>query len=95
MKRLVKKIPKFKSYQEEAKFWDTHSIADFKKELKKTKLEVKKPLKMTFTVRLDPKTVKELDSVAKEKGVGPRTLARMWLLEKLKEEYYTIKSTLV
>ncbi len=82
-------MPKFKNYEEETRFWGTHSIADFRKELKKTNLEVKKPLKMTFTVRLDPKTVKELDSVAKEKGVGPRTLARMWLLEKLKEDYYS------
>lgn len=89
MKKVIKKIPKFKNYEEEAKFWDTHSIADYKKELKKIKLEIKRPLKMTFTVRLDPKTVKELDSVAKEKGVGPRTLARMWLLEKLKEDYYS------
>ncbi len=88
MKRLTK-IPKFKNYEEEAHFWDTHSIADFKRELKKADVKVKIPLKMTFTVRLDPKTVKELDSVAKEKGVGPRTLARMWLLEKLKEEYYS------
>lgn len=89
MKKTITKIPKFKSYEEEAHFWDTHSIADFKGELKKVDLKVKKPLKMTFTVRLDPKTVKELDNVAKDKGVGPRTLARMWLLEKLKEEYYT------
>ncbi len=88
MKKLTK-IPKFKNYEEEAHFWDTHSIADFKGELKKADVKVKIPLKMTFTVRLDPKTVKELDSVAKEKGVGPRTLARMWLLEKLKEEYYS------
>lgn len=89
MKKVTKGIPKFKNYEDEARFWDTHSIADFTKELKKTKLEVKKPLKMTFTVRLDSKTIKELDSVAQEKGVGPRTLARMWLLEKLKDEYYS------
>ncbi len=89
MKKELKKIPKFKTYEEEASFWDTHSIADFKGELQKVDLTVKKPLKMTFTVRLDPKTVKELDNVAKDKGVGPRTLARMWLLEKLKDEYYS------
>ena len=71
--KKVTRIPKFKNYEEEAHFWDTHSIADFKSELKKTKLEVKKPLKMTFTVRLDSKTIKELDSVAQEKGVGPTT----------------------
>ncbi len=89
MEKTVTKIPKFKTYEEEVRFWDNHSIADFRKELKKTKVTVKKPLKMVFTVRLDQKTVKDLDSVAQEKGIGPRTLARMWLLEKLKGEYYS------
>lgn len=89
MKKTATKIPKFKTYEEEARFWDTHSIADFSSELKKTKVKVAKPLKLTFTVRLDKNTIKQLDGIAKEKGVGPRTLARVWLLEKLKEEYYT------
>lgn len=26
------KIPKFKTYEEEAKFWDTHSVTDFEDE---------------------------------------------------------------
>lgn len=87
MKKAVTKIPKFKTYEEEARFWDTHSIADFSGDLKKTKVTVKKPLKLTFTVRLDQQTVKRLDEIAKDKGIGPRTLARVWLLEKLKEEH--------
>jgi len=81
-----KKIPKFKNRQEEIKFWDTHSIADYTNELKRVKVNVAKPLKMTFTVRLDPDTIKQLDKFARGKGLGPRTLARMWLLEKLKDE---------
>jgi len=91
MKKVINKIPKFKTYQEEARFWDTHSIADYKNELKKTKVVVTKPLKLTFTVRLDSDTIRKLDNVAKEKGIGPRTLARVWLLEKLKEEYRVIR----
>lgn len=89
MRRSITKIPKFKTYEEEAHFWDTHSIADFRREFRKTKVKVSKPLKLTFTVRLDDHTVDQLDRVAKEKGIGPRTLARVWLLEKLKEEYYS------
>ena len=81
----MKKIPKFKTREDEARFWNTHSIADYKNELKKINVEVAKPLKMTFTVRLDSETIRKLDQVAREKGLGPRTLARMWLLEKLKE----------
>ena len=89
MKKTATKIPKFNTYEEEAHFWDTHSIADFPNELKKTKVKISKPLKLTFTVRLDKHTIRQLDDIAKEKGIGARTLARVWLLEKLKEEYYT------
>lgn len=77
------KIPKFKNYEEEALFWDTHSIVDFKDELKRVNMEVKKPLKVTFSLRLDAKTISELDKVARKKGIGPATLARMWILEEL------------
>lgn len=34
---MTKKIPKFKSDKEAAKFWNTHSLADFEKELKPAK----------------------------------------------------------
>ena len=77
------RIPKFKNYQEEAHFWDVHSIADFKDELRKVDMKVKKPLKVTFSLRLDPKTIGKLDKVARKKGIGPATLARMWILEEL------------
>lgn len=86
---MTKKLPKFKNLDEEAKFWDTHSVTDYGKVISPKKMDIKSPLKMTFTVRLESKTVNELDNIAKEKGIGPRTLARMWLLEKLKEEYQT------
>ncbi|MEK7498226.1 MAG: CopG family antitoxin [Patescibacteria group bacterium] len=86
---MIKKLPKFKNYDEEAKFWDTHSVTDYGKVIDPKDVRVKKPIKMTFTVRLDRQTVTKLDEVADEKGIGPATLARMWLLEKLKEEYQT------
>jgi len=31
---MTKKIPKFKNYKEEAKFWDTHDISDYIDEMK-------------------------------------------------------------
>lgn len=34
-----KKIPLFKTMQEEADFWDTHSINDYLSELKETRIE--------------------------------------------------------
>lgn len=92
-KRKIKKLPKFKSYEEEARFWDTHSVTDYGIPIDSKMVRVKKPVKIIFSVRIDKETVKELDSVAREKGIGPATLARMWLLEKLKEEYKSEQKT--
>lgn len=81
-----RKIPDFSSYEEERKYWDTHSLADHREELKRVNLHVSPDLKLTFTVRLDKETIQRLDEIARKKGIGPRTLARMWLLEKLREK---------
>jgi CopG antitoxin of type II toxin-antitoxin system len=41
MKKKTNKIPKFKSKDEEAKFWDTHSFADYWDEFKPVDIIVK------------------------------------------------------
>lgn len=78
-----KKIPRFKSYEEEADFWDTHSPLDFGT-WKEVKLEFAKPLVHILGVRLDAKTIDLLAKLGGEMGIGPSTLVRMWVLEKLK-----------
>lgn len=78
-----KPIPKFKSYEEEADFWDTHSPLDYGT-WKEVKLEVVKPLEHILGVRLDAKTIDRLTEVGSEVGIGPSTLVRMWIMEKLR-----------
>lgn len=78
-----KKIPRFKSYEEEADFWDTHSPLDYGT-WKEVKLEFAKPLVHILGVRLDAKTIDLLAKLGGEMGIGPSTLVRMWVLEKLK-----------
>ena len=38
------------------------------------------------TIRFEPATMNELKTYASEKGIGVTTLARMWILERLKVE---------
>jgi hypothetical protein len=80
-----KKIPRFKNRDEEADFWDTHSPVDYG-EWEEVKLEVARPLIHTLAVRMDAKTIDRLAAVGRKKGIGPSTLARMWLLERLEGE---------
>src|SRR5579862_3645321 len=78
-----RRIPDFASREEMAKFWDTHDASDYWDELKPVRVRVAKNLSEPLTIRLDPETLAELRLQAQEKGIGPTTLARMWVLERL------------
>ncbi len=55
-------------------------------------IEVKRPLNKIIPVRLPSEKWEELRREAHELGVGPTTLARMWILEKLRDVVLTKKS---
>jgi len=85
-KEANKQIPKFRSLDEEAEFWDTHSPLDHPQEWTEVKhVKVERPLGHILGVRLDAKTLDKLASVGRKKGIGPSTLARIWLMERLAE----------
>lgn len=48
-------------------------------------LEVQRPLDKVVPVRLSSNVWAEMRRIARRKGVGPSTLARMWIVEKLRE----------
>ena len=85
-KAYKSRIPTFKTIEEEAAFWDAHSSEEFADEL--TPVEnvkfVKEHSKKALTVRFDEDVFEELTQEAKEKGIGPSTLARMVILEHLR-----------
>ena len=84
-----KPVPEFASREEEAEFWDTHSLADHWDEFKPVKVRFAKNLSQGVTIRLDPDTLHDVRELAQEKGMGPTTLIRMWVMERLQE----VKST--
>lgn len=52
-------------------------------------LETKKPLDKVIPVRLPADKWEQIREEARELGVGPTTLARMWLLEHLRQRIKT------
>ncbi|HXS15407.1 MAG TPA: CopG family antitoxin [Candidatus Saccharimonadales bacterium] len=79
-------IPTFDNREDEAKFWETHSIADLSDELKPVKVRFAKNLSQGITIRFDQPTLHKLREIASNKGLGPTTLARMWILEHLRKQ---------
>ena len=80
--KKILKIPQFKT-KEEAKFFETHSIANFQEELKPIRVRFAKNLSEGIHVRLDSSTLETLRQKAHKKGIGPTTLVRMWIRERL------------
>jgi hypothetical protein len=48
-------------------------------------VEVRKPLDKVIPVRLSAEVWEELRRQARELGIGPTTLARVWILERLRQ----------
>ena len=71
-----KQVPQFQSYEEEARFWDSHDATDY--------FEFQRPrLNQGITIRLDAATLEAINWEARARGVGPSTLLRMWIRDRL------------
>ena len=80
------KLPRFKSEQEMADFWDNHSPLDYPDDFREVEVRFSRPLiKRGLTIKLSEETIEELRQIAREQGIGPSTLARMWILEHLRQ----------
>ena len=79
-------VPAFNSIEEEAEFWDTHDLVELFGESGWVELNVSGELAERMTVRIDQADRTALVRHAHKKGVGPSTLARMWLKERLNQE---------
>lgn len=85
---MSKKIPKFKSEDEERKFWsdrDSTEYVDWKKARRVTLSELKPSLK-TISLRLPASMLEELKLLAHKRDVPYQSLMKIFLAEKIREE---------
>ncbi len=87
MTKKTTRIPVFQTIKEEAEFWDTHDFTDFLDELTPVtaKVTLSQPKEETITLRIQATLKKQLASIAAEMGVNTSTLARMWIIEKIRQ----------
>lgn len=80
------KIPEFKSYEEEAEFWDTHDTTDFLDEFRPVNIMFRPDSKVeTLTIKLTTDVKSALARYASARHLGASSLARSWIVEKLGE----------
>ena len=87
MKKL-KKLPKFKSEDEERDFWDTHSPLDYVDWSKARRLILPnlKPSRTTISLRLPDYLLNELKVLANKRDVPYQSLLKIFLAERIQQE---------
>lgn len=86
----LKPIPKFKDEDEEAEFWSTHDSTeyiDWKLAVKNPSFPNLKPSTKVITIRVPESMLFSLKMIANKKDVPYQSLVKMYLDEKLTEEY--------
>jgi hypothetical protein len=77
------RIPRTDSIQELARFWESHDLVEFEKELEEVTERIfeRRP---DLTVRLHPEEAKAVNDLARARGIDAAELIRTWILEKLR-----------
>ena len=92
----MKKLPEFKSEEEEIKFWQSHPVTDYLNELEPGELRLSSMLKEKIKKRVEEKAkitmwlnkryVEETKRIAAHKGVPYQTLLRLWIANSIRSE---------
>ena len=93
MKKL-KPIPRFKNEDEEDEFWSTHDSTDYfdiSKAIVNPSFPNLKPSTKTITIRVSESLLDSLKMIANKKDVPYQSLVKIFLDEKVKEEYQTTR----
>ena len=87
--KKTNKIPIFKNEDEERNFWANHSVLDFPDRFKEVNLDFSnlKPSTRPITVRLPVFLVEDLKILANKKDVPYQSLMKIFLAEKIREEF--------
>ena len=78
-------IPEFKSYQEMAEFWDTHSLGDYWDQTEPAEFEVSDQLRRRYLVPVDRDLLGRVQQVAHRRGLSTESLVNLLLEQRLHE----------
>lgn len=84
-----KRIPKFKSEDQEREFWTTHDVTDYAdwKSARRVRFPKLKPSLRTISVRLPEHLIGDLKTLAHERDIPYQALLKQLLAERVSEEW--------
>lgn len=77
---------RFKSDEEVADHFDTHSAASEWKASKPVHVDFQRPIKHMISIRLELELFEKIRRIAEAKGLPYQTMMKQWLSEKVEEE---------
>ena len=80
------KIPEFKGVEEEARYWEHHSISDYWNDLSDTDDVFKRPKLTPVTVKFDPIVLKKIKMLARKRGISYNAYIRYLLAKSVDAE---------
>ena len=88
-KKKLKSIPKFKTEDQERDFWATHDSTDYIDWSQRVKLDLSKlkPSTKPITIRLPESLLYALKTLANKKDVPYQSLIKVYLDEKVRQEF--------
>ena len=83
----VKKVPTFKTEQEEREFWETHDSSDYVDWAKAESVSLSnlKPTTKTISLRLPEGLLDSIKIEANKRDMPYQSLIKVWLAEDVKE----------
>jgi uncharacterized protein YutE (UPF0331/DUF86 family) len=82
---MTKKIPDFKTLEDAANYWDTHSFADHIEETEPVEIEVSLGQRKIL-LEIDSDLSEKLIKIAQKKKKSYEKLIKSWIREKIIEE---------
>jgi predicted DNA binding CopG/RHH family protein len=82
----MKKLPTFKTQEEEIRFWQKHSISEYWGELEESTDTFKRPRLTPVTLKFDPLVLKKLKMLARKRGVSYNAYIRLLLAKGVEKE---------
>ncbi|MEW6116574.1 MAG: BrnA antitoxin family protein [Nitrospirota bacterium] len=86
----LKKIPKFKSEEEEIEFWSTHDSTEYVdySTSRSVVFPNLKPSTKTISIRLPESLIEHLKLLANKRDIPYQSLLKMFLAERVEEELH-------
>jgi len=82
----MKKLPTFKTQEEEIRFWQKHSISEYWGELEESTDTFERPRLTPVTLKFDPLVLKKLKMLARKRGVSYNAYIRLLLAKSVEKE---------